>query len=139
MALRHKLKRADRRLGNRHLQQEAASVYGALCRVLLAHIAESVILVDWSDLKADQSLHLLRAGLPVGGRALTLYEEVHPQSKLNIHLVQIRFLRRLAERLPPGTEPIIVADASFKVPFYRAVERRTGVGWAGCAGATSWA
>jgi hypothetical protein len=98
--------------------------------VLLALLPEPVILVDWSDLKADQSLHLLRAALPVGGRALTLYEEVHPQSKLNNQLVHIRFLRRLAERLPPGTEPIIVADAGFKVPFYRAVERR-GWRWVG--------
>jgi hypothetical protein len=96
----------------------------------LARIPEPVILVDWSDLKADQSLHLPRAALPVGGRALTLYEEVHPQSKLNNQLVHVRFLRRLAERLPPGTEPIIVADAGFKVPFYRAVERR-GWRWVG--------
>lgn len=129
-ALRHKIKRADRLLGNRHLQQEAGSVYAALCRVLLARIPEPIILVEWSDLKADQSLHLLRAALPVGGRALTLYEEVHPQSKLNNRLVHIRFLRRLAERLPPGSEPIIVADAGFKVPFYRAVERR-GWRWVG--------
>jgi hypothetical protein len=129
-ALRHKIKRADRLLGNRHLQREAGSIYGALCRVLLARIAEPVILVDWSDLKADQSLHLLRAALPVGGRALTLYEEVHPQAKLNNQLTHIRFLRRLAERLPPGSEPIIVADAGFKVPFYRAVERR-GWRWVG--------
>ena len=98
-ALRHKIKRADRLLGNRRLQQEAGSIYGALCRVLLARIPDPVILVDWSDLKADQSLHLLRAALPVGGRALTLYEEVHPQSKLNNQLVHIRFLRALRGHL----------------------------------------
>ena len=28
------------------------------------------IVVDWCVLKADESLHLLRAALPVGGRAL---------------------------------------------------------------------
>ena len=129
-ALRNKIKRADRLLGNRHLQREAGTIYAALCRVLLARIADPVILVDWSDLKADQSLHLLRAALPVGGRALTLYEEVHPQSKLNNQLTHIRFLRALSERLPLGTQPIIVADAGFKVPFYRAVERR-GWRWVG--------
>jgi len=124
--LRHKIKRADRLLGNRRLQSEARSVYAALCRVTLARIAEPVILVDWSDLKADQSLHLLRASLPVGGRALTLYEEVHPQKKLANRALQHRFLQRLAELLPPGAEPIIVADSGFKVPFYREVER---LGW----------
>ncbi|MEA3276128.1 MAG: IS4 family transposase, partial [Pseudomonadota bacterium] len=73
--LRHKIKRSDRLLGNRHLRYEARSIYAALCRVVLARVCEPMILIDWSDLKADQSLHLLRASLPVGGRSLTLYEE----------------------------------------------------------------
>ena len=124
--LRHKIKRADRLLGNTRLQGEARSVYAALCRITLARIREPLILVDWSDLKADQSLHLLRAALPVGGRALTLYEEVHPQRTLNNRRVQERFLERLATLLPPGVVPVIVADAGFKVPFYRTVER---LGW----------
>lgn len=126
----HKLKRTDRLVGNQHLQREAGLVYGALCRLLLAGLTEAVIVVDWSDLKADQSLHLLRASLPVGGRSLTLYEEVHPQAKLNSRQVHIRFLRRLAALLPAGLMPIIVADAGFRVPFYRAVERH-GWRWVG--------
>ena len=65
--LRHKIKRSDRLLGNRRLQGEARSIYAALCRVTLARIQEPLILIDWSDLKADQSLHLLRTSLPVGG------------------------------------------------------------------------
>ncbi|MCG6941365.1 MAG: transposase, partial [Thiohalocapsa sp.] len=68
-ALRHKLKRIDRLAGNAHLQREAGVVYGALCRVLLAGLTEAVIVVDWSDLKADQSLHLLRASLPASARS----------------------------------------------------------------------
>lgn len=124
--LRHKIKRADRLLGNRHLQGEARSIYAALCGVTLARIKEPLILIDWSDLKADQSLHLLRASLPVGGRSLTLYEEVHPQKRLNNRRGQERFLRRLADLLPPHVAPVIVADAGFKVPFYREVER---LGW----------
>ncbi len=124
--LRHKIKRSDRLLGNRHLHQEAGSIYAALCRVTLARISEPLILIDWSDLKADQSLHLLRASLPVGGRSLTLYEEVHPQKQLGNRVVQQRFLERLAQLLPASVAPIIIADAGFKVPFYREVER---LGW----------
>jgi len=124
--LRHKIKRSDRLLGNRHLQQEAGSIYAARCRVTLARIREPLILIDWSDLKADQSLHLLRASLPVGGRSLTLYEEVHPQKQLGNRVVQQRFLGRLAQLLPASVAPIIIADAGFKVPFYQEVER---LGW----------
>jgi hypothetical protein len=52
--LGHKIKRSDRLLGNRPQQGEACSIYAALCRVTLARIQEPLILIDWSDLKADQ-------------------------------------------------------------------------------------
>ena len=94
--------------------------------MLLTGVAEPLIVIDWSDLKADQSLHLLRASLPVGGRSLTLYEEVHTQRNLGNRRVQHRFLQQLKALLPAAAEPIIVADAGFKVPFYREVER---LGW----------
>jgi len=80
----------------------------------------------WSDLKADQSLHLLRASVPVGGRSLTLYEEVDPQKLLGNRVRLHRFLQTLATFLPPGVEPIIVADSGFRIPFFREVER---LGW----------
>jgi hypothetical protein len=124
--LRHNIKRADRLLGNVNLQHETSTFYGALCRVLLAKVREPLILVDWSDLKEDQSVHLLRASLAVGGRSLTLYEEVHPRRKLGNRDVQCRFLSQLASLMPAKVAPIIVADSGFKVPFYRHVER---LGW----------
>ncbi len=94
--------------------------------MLLARVAEPLILIDWSDLKADQSVHLLRASLAVGGRSLTLYEEVHGQQLLGNRGVQTRFLRTLATLLPAHVAPIIIADSGFKVPFYREVEH---LGW----------
>ncbi|MCP5420205.1 MAG: transposase [Gammaproteobacteria bacterium] len=97
-----------------------------MCQVILARVAEPLILIDWSDLKADQSLHLLRASLAVGGRSLTLYEEVHGQKWLGNRGVQTRFLRTLATLLPTHGAPIVIADAGFKAPFYREVER---LGW----------
>jgi hypothetical protein len=94
--------------------------------VTLKRVREPLILIDRSDPKADQSLHLLRASLPVGGRGLTLYEEVHPRKKLNNAAVHRRFLQRLASLLPAGAAPIVIADAGLKVPFHREVER---LGW----------
>jgi hypothetical protein len=61
--------------------------------------------------------------LPVGGRSLTLYEEVHPRRHLGSRKVQHQFLQRLAEIIPATADPIIVADSGFKVPFYRELER----------------
>jgi hypothetical protein len=74
----------------------------------------------------DQSQQLLRASLPVGGRSITLYEEVHPDSKLGNRRVQHQFLAHLQKLLPQHVIPIIVADSGFRTPFFREVGR---LGW----------
>ncbi|AUB80041.1 IS4 family transposase [Candidatus Thiodictyon syntrophicum] len=125
-SLKHKIKRADRVIGNPHLYRERTAIYGALSRVTLARIPEPLILIDWSPIKVDQSFQLLRASIAVGGHALTLYEEIHPTCDLGNPKVQERFLHTVAGLLPPGAAPIIIADAGFKVPFFRAVE---ALGW----------
>jgi hypothetical protein len=43
-----------------HLQRDARQIYTALGRMLLTGVAEPLIVIDWSDLKEDQSLHLGR-------------------------------------------------------------------------------
>ncbi len=123
--MRAPLKRLDRLLGNRHLAQEAERFYAAMARWLIRG-ARPIIVVDWSDLKADGSLHLLRAGIPVGGRTLTVLEAIHPEREKNSPRVERAFLHRLKALLPPGVTPIIVTDAGFRAPWFREVRK---LGW----------
>jgi hypothetical protein len=128
---KHKIKRMDRLLSNENLYQETYSIYSALTTKLLNDLPEPIIAIDWSPLCADQSWQLLRAAIPVGGRSLTLYEEVHPQSKLGNRKIQHRFLNKLASMMPDTCCPIIVADSGFKTPFYRYIEDRLAWHWVG--------
>jgi hypothetical protein len=128
---KHKIKRVDRLLSNAMLYQECHSIYSALCRRLLQGLSEVIIAIDWSPLCADQSWHLLRAAIPVGGRSLTLYEEVHPRAKLGNRKVQHQFLDQLASMLPTTCRPIIVADSGFRTPFYRYLEKQYKWHWVG--------
>lgn len=128
---KHKIKRMDRLVANPHLFQERVRIYNVLTTTILNRLAEPIIVVDWSPLCADQSWHLLRAAVPTGGRSLTLYEEVHPQSKLANRRVQHQFLAALAKLLPDGTTPIIAVDSGFKTPFFRYVESTLGWHWVG--------
>jgi len=128
---KHKIKRVDRLLSNAQLYQERHSIYCALTRRLLLGLSEVIIAIDWSPLCADQSWQLLRAAIPVGGRSLTLYEEVHPQSKLGNRKIQHRFLDQLATLLPTHCRPIIVGDSGFRTPFYRYLETRFNWHWVG--------
>jgi len=129
--VKHKIKRMDRLLSNKHLYQETRAVYSALTQQLLKGVSEPIIAIDWSPLCADQSWQLLRAAIPVGGRSLTLYEEVHPQSKLGNRKIQHQFLDQLKTMVPDACRPIIVADSGFKTPFYQYIEKHLNWHWLG--------
>jgi hypothetical protein len=124
--IKHKIKRMDRLAGNSHLGNERLAIYGAMTQWLLKSLPLPVIIFDWSPLTDDQNQQLLRASLPVGGRSITLYEEVHPRKKLGNPRVQKQFLARLQQLLPQQVTPIAVADSGFRTPFFREVER---LGW----------
>lgn len=128
---KHKIKRMDRLLSNQHLYQERHSIYKALTQRITRGLTEPIILIDWSPLCADQSWQLLRAAIPVGGRSLTRYEEIHPRSKLGNRKVQHQFLNQLATMISSSSRPIIVADSGFKTPFYRHIEKTLQWHWVG--------
>jgi len=123
---KHNIKRADRLIGNPFLNQERGVFYTAMAKWIIGTHKQPVILVDWSDLSADGSFHLLRASLPVGGRALPLYDEVHPQKKSNNSDVEKQFLKKLKSLLPKQCRPIVITDAGYRTPWFNAVQAQ---GW----------
>ena len=124
--VRAPLKALDRLLSNRHLHGERMQVYAGIA-MHLARETQPIIVVDWCDLKADRSWHLLRAAVPVGGRALPLLDMVFPDGEQNSPQAERTFLRQLQAIVPPGIHPIVVTDAGFRAPWFRAV---TAMGWA---------
>lgn len=127
------LKRLDRLLGNGDVQALRTRFYAAAA-AWLVRSAQPVLIVDWSELKSDGRWHLLRAGIAARGRTITLYEEVHPQSKKNSRKVEAAFLKRLRALLPPSARPILITDAGFRNPWFRAVQA-LGWHWIGRVGA----
>lgn len=119
------LKALDRLLSNRLFHSALGSLHAGIAAQLLAG-RPPVLVVDWSDLKRDGQWCLLRAAIPVGGRALTIYEEIHPSWAMNQPRVQKQFLRALARVLPAGTVPLLVTDAGFRSDWFRAVQAQ---GW----------
>ena len=124
--VKHNIKRIDRLLANRHLASDRIGLYRALARRVVGKATEPVIIVDWSDLSPDRRWQLLRAALPVGGRTLTLFEEVHPLRLFANPRVHRRFLTRLKALLPEGVRPILITDAGFRGPWFKSVNR---LGW----------
>jgi Transposase DDE domain len=121
---KHCIKRVDRLLSNPHLQAERWLIFQGIARRLVGDVQRPVIVMDWTAVV--EGFSALVAAVPVGGRALTIYEEVHPERQNNKPRVQARFLRSLRDILPSGCRPIIVVDAGFKAPFFREVQL---LGW----------
>lgn len=115
------LKALDRLLSNPRLHCARKALYAGALRALWP-ITLPVITVDWSALKRDESLHLLRAALPVGGRTLPVWDEVHRQAMLGNAHVHTGFLATLRRLLPQATVPILITDAGFGVPWFRSAE-----------------
>jgi len=123
---RHCIKRSDRLLSNRHLHRERIDLYTMLTRLLIGDKRRPVIIVDWSDMDACKRHFLLRASVPVAGRSLTLYEEVHTNATKEKPKTHLAFLRSFQAMLPEACRPIVVSDAGFRVPWFRLVE---SFGW----------
>jgi len=122
--VKHSIKRVDRLLGNRQLQLERPLFYWKMLGALLGSLRHPVILVDWSPINAASDLYLLRASIPLAGRAFPVYEAVHEREGCPKRQGQL--LDALALILPEHCVPILVTDAGFRRPWFQAVEAK---GW----------
>lgn len=123
--VKHNIKRIDRLVSNCHLLLECTGIYRALAQWLISSM-QPIIVIDWSPASFDDRFYVLRAAVPVGGRALAIYEEIHPRDKQNNRVVHRAFLDALERVLAPHTQPILVSDAGFRSTWFRLVEDK---GW----------
>lgn len=122
---RSAIRRVDRFFGNKRLQQDRLAIYRVICRLMVGPSQRPIVIVDWSTIPNKKD-NVLRAALVTSGRALTLYEEVHPEKKYTNSKVHIRFLIKLKSMLDKDVKPIIVSDAGFGTPWFKAVQ---DLGW----------
>jgi hypothetical protein len=108
------------------LHLERAGIYAAIARAILNGVKRPVIVVDWSDFEPGRKLILLRAAVPIGGRAITVYERVFPFARYNSPSAHREFLVALQTIVPERCKPIIVTDAGFRGPWFHTVQQ---LGW----------
>lgn len=121
---KHGIKCVDRLLGNSKMAGDRRFLFMAVARRLLDGCSRPVVLIDWTQ--SGGSHEALVAAVPIGGRALPIYVEVHPLEKLGNAAVEGRFLCSLKAILPTECRSLIVTDAGFKGPFFQAV---LALGW----------
>lgn len=129
-SLRNRIKCCDRLLSNSHLKGESVLVYRAMTRRILGRKRHVQIVVDWSEMRPDSSIHLLRAAAIVKGRAFTIYEQLYPQAMLGSPKAHRQFMTALRTILPNNCHAIIITDAGFKSPWFKLLTE-LGFAWVG--------
>lgn len=127
--VKHKIKKVDRCLGNKHLHKELADLYMGLSHFIfekLKHLRENTIVIDLCYLKDDRMIQMLSAQLCTRGMTLPLYQEVFAEGELKGRTES--FLMQLSKIIPPEKKVIIVMDAGFQVEWFRLIESH-GWGW----------
>ena len=127
---RHAIRGIDRLLGNEKLHLERNEIYKILSSYLMNKNSVVGILVDWSCINKKKDFYMLRASLALTGRSYTIYQEIHSKKYQNSPIVEKPFLKNLLQVLPEGVKPIIITDAGFRAPWFKAVEA-LGFHWVG--------
>ena len=130
--LKAALKRVDRLIGHRRIEQEACLVGALLLEQLGKLSGPLIIVVDWSAVNPGGSLVELRAAVsyPGMGRALTVYQRVYAQSQLGNCKIECALLEQLHGWLGGRSGVIVVSDAGFRRPWFTQVQR-LGWNWVG--------
>ena len=93
--------------GNWHMQRDAPSWYRAIDGRLIGDVKRPLLLIDWTE--TDRMVSLV-VTVPVAGRSIPIYAEVHPEQRFNDRTVVAEFLQTLKHIRPRRCGPIVVAD-----------------------------
>ena len=119
---KNKIKAVDRLLGNHNLYDEQCDIYSVLATMVIDKLTEVDILVDWSPAGSRKN-HMLRASVAFDGRAVTIYQEVHPEKLLGNYDVHKKFLINLKRILPKQSKYNIITDAGFRTEWFELVRQ----------------
>jgi hypothetical protein len=123
--LKHRIKKVDRLLGNKHLYSELANIYAGLSQYVFQYIAQdkvSPIVIDLCFLKDDQDIQMLSAEVATQGRTIPLYREVFEKGQLKGR--EKEFISKLSQCIPPERDVLIIMDAGFGDNWFEAIESK---------------
>lgn len=124
--VKHSIKCIDRLFGNKALHKGRTTFYKNSIQFLLKNNKSPIIIVDWSGLTPCGAFHFLSASIAINGRSITVYDQAYPLKEYTSEKTHREFLKTLQSLLPEDCNPIIITDAGFRNPWFRAV---LSIGW----------
>jgi hypothetical protein len=125
--LKHRIKKVDRLLGNKHLYAELSEVYSGLSQYVFKYLAQDKaipIVVDLCFLKDAHDIQMLSAEVAIQGRSIPLYREVFGINQLKGR--EKEFIVKLSHCIPLDRDILIIMDAGFGDEWFEAIEGQNG-------------
>lgn len=125
--IKHKIKKIDRLVGNKHLHNELTDLYKGLSEFVFTYLSQDQkmpIVIDLCFLKDDKEVQMLSAEVTTKGRTLPLYRDIFKSGELKNRVKP--FLDNLKSCLPKDRTIIVILDAGFYEAWFEEIE---GNGW----------
>jgi DDE family transposase len=126
-AIKHKIKKIDRLVGNKHLHNELGDLYKGLSDFVFTYISQDKklpIVIDLCFLKDDKAVQMLSAEVTTKGRTLPIYREIFKAGELKNRAKF--FLNNLKTYLPIARTIIVIMDAGFYEEWFKEIDAN---GW----------
>ena len=127
IAIKHRVKKVDRLLSNKHLYKELLSLYSGLSSYIFKYIsktAQAPLIVDLCYMKDTHDVQMLSAEVALKGRTLPVYREVFTKNELKNRAS--KFIENLSGCIPSDREVLIIMDAGFGEEWFKAISEN---GW----------
>lgn len=125
--IKHKIKKVDRLIGNRHLYEEVSELYSGMSNYLFQYICytkDIPLIIDLCYMKDRQDIQMLSAEIATKGRSIPIYREVFKINQLKGRSKE--FILRLSKMIPLDRKIILIMDAGFGDDWFEAIETQ---GW----------
>lgn len=125
--VKHRVKKVDRLLGNRHLYNELSTVYTGLSSYVFKYISHTQhipLIVDLCYMKDSHAVQMLSAEVALKGRSLPIYREVFEANHLKNRAS--KFIQNLSSCIPEDRDVVIIMDAGFGEDWFEAISAH---GW----------
>jgi len=123
--LKHKLKAADRFIGNNKINADIPDICKGIAHFTFSNFTSLCVLVDWSG-ACQKDMYVLQASVAFNGRSLPIYAEVHHQKDTENVIVHNNFLEELQKIIPKNIQVTIITDAGFHREWFAKVKV---IGW----------
>ena len=127
ISIKHRIKKVDRLLSNKHLYDEISNIYEGLSSYVLTYIQQSQnipLIVDLCYMKDTHAIQMLSAEVALKGRSLPVYREVFEEGQLKNRAS--KFIESLSNCIPTARKVLIIMDAGFGEDWFDAIAEK---GW----------